>query len=88
MSCRPSLKLHPEIRGASCVLEGEIPVGRVHDLQQRVPSLTRGEGVLESGFARYQAVRGLIPARPRTDRNPLNRTEYLLQVQRGARGGG
>ena len=78
----------PEIRGASCVLEGEIPVGRVHDLQQRVPSLTRGEGVLESGFARYQAVRGLIPARPRTDRNPLNRTEYLLQVQRGARGGG
>ena len=60
----------------------------VHRSADCFVSLTRGEGVLESGFARYQAVRGLIPARPRTDRNPLNRTEYLLQVQRGARGGG
>jgi ribosomal protection tetracycline resistance protein len=78
----------PEIRGTSCVLAGEIPSGRMHDLQQRLPPLTSGEGMIESEFGRYLPVRGLAPARPRTGRNPLDRTGYLLQVQRGSRGGG
>jgi ribosomal protection tetracycline resistance protein len=60
----------------------------VHDLQQRLPPLTSGEGMIESEFARYQPVRGLAPTRPRTDRNPLDRTGYLLHIQRGSRGGG
>ena len=55
----------------------------MHDLQQQLPALTRGEGLLESEFARYQAVRGEPPARPRTDHNPLDRRAYLLHVQRG-----
>ena len=42
--------------------------------------LTRGEGVLESTFDRYEPVRGALPTRPRTDRNPLNREEYLLHL--------
>ena len=46
------------------------------------PALTRGEGVLESAFDRYQPVRGAPPARPRTDHNPLDRKEYLLHVVR------
>jgi ribosomal protection tetracycline resistance protein len=33
---------------------------------------TRGEGVLESEFARYQPVRGTPPAKPRIDGNPLD----------------
>jgi ribosomal protection tetracycline resistance protein len=37
----------------STVLEGQIPAARVHELQRRLPSLTRGEGVLESGFDHY-----------------------------------
>jgi len=73
-----------ETRGSSYVLGGEIPAARVHELQQLLPALTRGEGVLERAFdvARYQPVGGEIPTRPRTDHNPLDREEYLLRVMR------
>jgi ribosomal protection tetracycline resistance protein len=70
------------VHGTSCVLEGEIPAARVHELQQLLPGLTHGEGVLESTFDRYEVVRGEVPSRPRSDHNPLDRKEYLLQVQR------
>jgi ribosomal protection tetracycline resistance protein len=70
------------MRGSSCVLDGEIPAARVHELQQQLPALTRGEGVLESAFDRHQPVRATIPTRPRSDHNPLNRKEYLLHVLR------
>ncbi|KAA5826072.1 TetM/TetW/TetO/TetS family tetracycline resistance ribosomal protection protein [Saccharopolyspora hirsuta] len=69
-------------RGASTVVEGELPAARVHELQQRLPGLTRGEGVLETWFARYAPVRGEPPVRPRADHNPLDREEYLLRVAR------
>jgi len=72
----------PAMRGPSCVLDGDIPAASVHLLQQQLPSLTRGEGMLESAFERYQPVRGTVPVRPRADHNPLNREEYLLHVQR------
>ncbi len=68
--------------GSAAVLEGEIPAARVRELQQGLPGLTRGEGVLESAFDRYQQVRGAVPGRLRTDHNPLNRKEYLLHVVR------
>jgi ribosomal protection tetracycline resistance protein len=55
-------------------------------LQQQLPQLTRGEGVLECAFDRCRAVRAAIPARPRTDHNPLNRKENLLHVMRRAAG--
>lgn len=72
----------PTMRGSSCLLEGEIPAARVHELQQQLPALTRGEGVLEAAFDRYELVRGALPTRPRSDHNPLNRKEYLLHVVR------
>ncbi|MEU2270896.1 translation factor GTPase family protein [Streptomyces olindensis] len=66
-----------------CVLEGTVPAARVHALGQRLPGLTRGEGELESAFAHYAPVaHGTVPERPRTDHNPLNRKEYLLNVTR------
>ncbi len=70
--------------GTSCVLEGEIPAARVHELGQRAPTLTRGEGLLECGFEvdRYRRVGGEVPTRTRTDQNPLHRKEYLLRVAR------
>ena len=46
------------------------------------PALTRGEGVLESEFLGYQPVRGAVPSRPRTDRNPLDREAYLRVSRR------
>jgi ribosomal protection tetracycline resistance protein len=72
----------PAVRGTSCTLEGEIPAVRVHELQQLLPGLTRGEGVLESTFDHYEPVRGEVPRRARSDSNPLDRKEYLLQVTR------
>jgi ribosomal protection tetracycline resistance protein len=71
-----------EMRGATCVVHGEIPAARLHELQQRIPGLTRGEGVLESAFARYEPARGVAPTRPRSDNNPLNREEYLMRLAR------
>ena len=71
-----------EMRGSSYVLEGEVPATRVHELQQHLPALTRGEGLVECEFNSYRPVHGNAPTRPRTDYNPLNRKEYLLHVMR------
>ncbi|MEU9324786.1 translation factor GTPase family protein [Streptomyces canus] len=72
-----------ETRADRCVLEGAVPAARVHGLEQRLPGLTRGEGELESGFDHYAPVpHGTVPRRPRSDHNPLNRKEYLLNVTR------
>ncbi|MGW2719308.1 GTP-binding protein [Streptomyces sp. NPDC001492] len=74
-------------RGAACVLEGAVPAGRVHELEQRLPGLTRGEGEWESAFDHYAPITyGTVPERPRTDHNPLNRREYLLNVMRRVAG--
>lgn len=79
----------PEVsatRDSWCTLGGDIPVTRVHELRQQIPALTRGEGVMESSFDRYEPVRGPIPTRPRTDDNPLDREKYLHRVvRRGVR---
>jgi ribosomal protection tetracycline resistance protein len=70
-------------RGGVCVLEGDVPAARVHTLEQRLPGLTRGEGELESAFDHYAPVtQGVVPERARTDLNPLDRKEYLLNVTR------
>jgi ribosomal protection tetracycline resistance protein len=74
----------PVPRGSSYLVEGEVPAARVHELQQRLSALTRGEGVLESALDRNQPVRGPVPTRPRTDHNPLDRKEYLRHVLRRA----
>ncbi|QXE37538.1 TetM/TetW/TetO/TetS family tetracycline resistance ribosomal protection protein [Streptomyces sp. GMY02] len=76
----------PSTHGSSYLLEGEIPAAQVHELEQRLPTLTRGEGVLESAFDHYEQVTGPLPSRPRTDHDPLNRKEYLLRVVRRVAG--
>jgi ribosomal protection tetracycline resistance protein len=68
--------------GPAYIVEGLIPAARVHELERELPSLTQGEGVVESAFDHYQLVRGPAPDRPRWDHNPLSRKEYLLHVQR------
>lgn len=72
----------PETNGSISVLEGVIRVAPLHHLQARLPELTCGEGVLESAFAGYRPVQGAPPSRPRTDRNPLDRADYLRRVTR------
>ena len=72
----------PTADGAKAVVEGVVPAARVHELTQRLPALTRGEGGLESAFDHHRAVVGPVPSRRRTDHNPLDREEYLLRVVR------
>jgi len=69
-------------RDGSPVLEGDIPAALVHELRQQLPALTRGEGVVECEFDRYEPVTGPVPVRARTDCNPLDRREYLECVKR------
>ncbi len=78
----------PVPAGAGYVVDGDVPAAGVHELQQLLPSWTRGEGVLESAFDHYRPVTGPVPSRPRTDHNPLDRKEYLLQVVRRVAGAG
>jgi ribosomal protection tetracycline resistance protein len=70
----------PDVRGSSCTIEGDIAAAQVHELRQQLPALTKGEGVLECAFDRYEPATGSPPTRARTDNNPLNREEYLLRV--------
>lgn len=70
------------LQGSAYLLEGVVPAARVAALEQQLPALTSGEGVLECAFDHYEPVRGAVPTRPRSDDNPLNRTEYLLHIQR------
>jgi ribosomal protection tetracycline resistance protein len=77
-----ALPLSSVTHGGTCVVEGELAAARVHDVHQRLPQLTRGEGVFEAEFDHHEPVRGIAPTRRRTDHNPLNRREYLLHVLR------
>ena len=72
----------PAMQGLACTVEGDIPAARVHELRLQLPGLTRGEGLFECAFDRYEPVVGAIPTRPRWDHNPLDRDQYLLRVSR------
>jgi ribosomal protection tetracycline resistance protein len=79
-----AVPLTQDVRGSSFILEGEIQAARLNELQQQVPRSTRGEGVLEYAFARYEPVDPVlpIPKRARTGPNPLHRKEYLGHFMR------
>jgi len=81
-----AIPLAQAARGALCTVEGEIPAAEVHRLQQQLPGLSRGEGVLDSAFDHYRPLRGEVPVRPRAGASPLNREEYLLRAGRAAAG--
>ncbi|MGH3528195.1 MAG: GTP-binding protein, partial [Pseudonocardiaceae bacterium] len=70
----------PLIKAGTCIVEGDIRAAKVPDLQALIPGMTRGEGFLETEFSHYARVSGKFPTRPRTDLNPLNRSDYLRQV--------
>ena len=42
--------------GAAYVIGGLIPAARLRELEQAVPGLTHGEGVLENAFDSYRPV--------------------------------
>jgi ribosomal protection tetracycline resistance protein len=57
----------PTTQGTWCTLEGDISAARVHKLRLELPALTRGEGVLECTFDRYEPVSGPTPTRAGSD---------------------
>ncbi|MBM7784647.1 elongation factor G [Tenggerimyces flavus] len=65
---------------ATWTLTGSVPARNVHELRQRLPGLTHGEGVWISEPSGDRPVSGLPPSRVRTDGNPLNRQEYLRHL--------
>jgi ribosomal protection tetracycline resistance protein len=71
-----------DVTGTIARLHGQMPATEIHGVQRLLPALTSGEGVLETTFDGYAPVTGPVPTRPRTDRNPLDREEYLLRVAR------
>ncbi|MFE9661070.1 GTP-binding protein [Streptomyces sp. NPDC005955] len=77
----------PRLTDARCVLEGDVPAAGLQELERQLPTLTGGEGVLESAFGHYRPVAGAPPSRPRTDLDPLDRKGYLLRVLRRVRAG-
>ena len=52
------------MRGSWATVEGDVPAARMNELQQRLRALTRGEGVVELVFNRYEPVAGEQPRRP------------------------
>lgn len=49
--------------GRALEIEAVLPAALAQDLQQQLPALTGGEGVLDSTFAGYQPVSGDPPTR-------------------------
>ncbi len=68
--------------GAHLVVEGTVPAVAVHALQQRVPDLTSGEGLLTTRLDHFAPAVGPPPTRPRTDDDPTDRVNYLKTTTR------
>jgi ribosomal protection tetracycline resistance protein len=68
----------PSLRGDLSIVETVLPAARAQGLQQQLPGLTGGEGVIETSFGGYRRVSGNPPTRPRSSANPLNRDEYMM----------
>ena len=62
-------------------IEGSIATAKVHEIQQKLPGLTSGLGIMESTLEKYVAVSGNTPLRQRIGSNPFNREDYLHYVR-------
>jgi len=68
--------------GRHLVVQGIVPAVSVHALQQRVPDLTSGEGLLTTRLDHFAPAVGAPPTRPRTDDDPTDRVSYLKTTTR------
>jgi ribosomal protection tetracycline resistance protein len=53
----------PQLRGDLSVVVTTLPSARVRSIQEQLPGLTGGEGVLEASFAGYRPMHGGLPSR-------------------------
>ena len=68
--------------GAAVVLTGDVPADAVHGLAQRLPHLTRGEGVLTSRLDHHSPVRGPAPSRQRVLPDPFAQIGDWTRISR------
>lgn len=67
---------------APAVLTGHVPAEEVHGLQQRLPHLTRGEGVLTTGLDHHAPVTGPPPERTRAQPDPFTQIRDWGRISR------
>ncbi|WP_406833150.1 translation factor GTPase family protein [Pedococcus sp. KACC 23699] len=67
---------------STVVLTGDVPADEVHGLAQRLPHLTRGEGVLTTVLDHHAAVTGPPPQRSRALADPFAQVRDWTRVQR------
>jgi ribosomal protection tetracycline resistance protein len=60
----------PPAHGDLSTLLTTLPAAKVRGLQEQLPGLTGGEGVLETGFGGYRPVRGRAPSREQARGRP------------------
>jgi ribosomal protection tetracycline resistance protein len=53
----------PLPQGDLSIVLSRLPSAKVRGLQEQLPGLTSGEGILEAGFGGYRPVRGRVPTR-------------------------
>lgn len=68
--------------GDRVLLSGDVPVGALSMLHERLPGLTSGEGVLLAEPRRFDPVVGSPPRRSRVDDDPTDRVRYLQVAAR------
>jgi len=61
-------------------VQAVLPLGRVRTLQQQLPGLSMGEGILESRPGGYQPIGDNPPKRPRSGPSPLDRDAWLASL--------
>ena len=60
----------------------EVPADAVHGVQQRIPHLTRGEGVFTSGLDHYAPTPGAPAQRGRAQPDPFAQIGDWTRIQR------
>ena len=76
------LRTQPSHGSAVCAstIDGVLPVARVRGLQNQLPGLSMGEGILEIRFGGYQPIGSDPPQRPRSTPSPLDRDAWLASL--------
>jgi ribosomal protection tetracycline resistance protein len=82
LSRHQAVPLETTVRGRSAVLVGEVPADAVHGVQQRIPHLTRGEGVFTSGLDHYAPTTGPPVERGRARPDPFAQIGDWTRIQR------
>ena len=82
LSRHRAVPLETTLRGSAAVLGGRVPADSVHDVQVRIPHLTRGEGAFTSGLDHYAPTTGVPPTRRRVQPDPFAQIGDWRRIQR------